>query len=200
MTATHRFRYTPFYCEENIWHLAQEECFRGQETYAVLISGKGPYRRLWFQGNAKQPDLPVLWDYHAILLSYRKGWWVWDLDTTLGLPVSADTYFARTFLRSNLDAKDADVILRLIQADEYVERFSSDRSHMKLPSGAWAAPPPEWPMIQNERESNLLDWLDISKVGPGQVLTLAEFVLDSVFCSDHQVTGSEETRAQVSKR
>lgn len=175
MTANQRFRYTPCYCEENIWHLAREDCFREQETHAVLISGKGPCRRLWYQGNAKHPDLPVLWDYHAILLSYRKGWWVWDLDTTLGLPVSADSYFRKTFLRSNLEAKDTDVILRLIPAAEYVERFSSDRSHMKLPSGAWAASPPEWHMIQNEKETNLLDWLDVSKDGPGQVLTLAEF-------------------------
>lgn len=173
---THFFRYTPFYCEENIWHLAQEECFRGQETHAVLISGKGPYRRFWCQGNAEHPDFPVFWDYHAILLSYRKGWRVWDLDTTLGLPVAADTYFHQTFLRPSLEAKDTDVILRIIAAEEYVERFSSDRSHMKLPSGAWAASPPEWAMIQNERESNLLDWLDVSKDEPGQLVTLAELV------------------------
>jgi len=183
VTVAHRFRYTPYYCEENIWYLAQEECFRGQETHAVLISGKGPYRRFWHQANAKHPDLPVLWDYHAILLSYRKGWWVWDLDTTLGLPVSADSYFHKTFLRPNHDAKDSDVILRLIPAAEYVEAFCSDRSHMKLPSGDWAAPPPGWPMIQNGEESNLLDWLDVSKDGPGQVLTLADLVTGPIALS-----------------
>ena len=120
--------------------------------------------------------MPVFWDYHAILLSYRKGWWVWDLDTTLGLPVDVDNYFNRTFLRSNLEAKDTDVILRLIPGEEYVKTFSSDRSHMKLSSGAWAAPPPESPMINNEIKPNLLDWLDMSKADPGQVVTLAELM------------------------
>jgi len=51
---------------------------------------------------------------------------------------------------------------------------------MKLPSGDWAAPPPQWAMIQNGEASNLLDWLDVSKDGPGQVLTFNEFFRQSL--------------------
>ena len=105
------FRYTPFYCEENIWHLAQEECFHGREAFAAIISGKGNYRRLWFQRQAEDQESPVFWDYHVLLLVFDDGWRVWDLDTTLGLPVAADTYFQKTFLYSRSDLENCDVIL-----------------------------------------------------------------------------------------
>ena len=177
-TVAGMYRYTPCYCEENIWHLAREDCFRGRETIAAIISGKGPYRKLWYQRNAENPESPVYWDYHVILLSNNNGWYVWDLDTTLGLKVPAETYFRKTFLQSSLDAEQTDVILRLMPAEDYIQNFSSDRSHMRLPSGAWAAPPPKWPIILNQEKSNLLDWLDINQKKPGQVLTLDKFMRD----------------------
>ena len=170
------FKYTPRYCEENIWQLAREDCFHGQETIVALISGHGPYRKLWFQSSAEYPGAPVLWDYHVILLSRQDGWQVWDLDTTLCLPESASSYFSKTFLPANVDAEHSDVILRLMAAQDYVDNLSSDRSHMRLPSGDWAAPPPEWPMIANGEKSILLNWLDVSFENPGQLLTLAEFM------------------------
>jgi hypothetical protein len=172
------FRYTSCYCEENIWHLAREEWFRERETIVMIISGKGRYRKFWFQRNAESPQAPVYWDYHVILLSYEEGWRVWDLDTSLGLPVPADTYFHKTFLLQNIDVAHTDVILRLVSAEEYVCKLSSDRAHMRLPSGEWAAPPPEWPMILQGRDSNLLDWLNINHNAPGRVLALAEFMHD----------------------
>ena len=171
------FLYRSCYCEENIWHLAREEWFRERETVVVIVSGEGRYRRFWFQANAESPDAPVYWDYHVILLAYDKDWWVWDLDTRLELPVLADIYFRKTFLQQNIDITRSDVILRLIGADEYVSKFSSDRSHMKLPSGEWLAPPPEWPMIL-QGKPNLLDWININNTAPGNVLTLAEFSRD----------------------
>jgi hypothetical protein len=172
------FLYRSCYCEENIWHLAREEWFREREAMVVIVSGEGRYRRLWFQNSAGSPEAPVYWDYHVILLSFEEGWWVWDLDTSLGLPVPAATYFPETFLPQNIDVADADVILRLIGADEYVRKFSSDRAHMRLPSGEWIAPPPEWPMISQGKDSNLLDWININHDAPGKLLTLAEFMQD----------------------
>ena len=172
------FLYRSCYCEENIWHLAREEWFREREAMVVIVSGKGRYRRLWFQNNAESPETPVYWDYHVILLSFEEGWWVWDLDTSLGLPVRADTYFHKTFLQQNIDVAHSDVILRLVGAEEYVRKLSSDRAHMRLPSGEWVAPPPEWPMILQGKDSNLLDWININHATPGKVLTLAEFMQD----------------------
>jgi hypothetical protein len=49
---------------------------------------------------------------------------------------------------------------------------------MKLTSGRWAAPPPEWPMIIRNGQSNLTDWLDVSHKAPGQLLTLDELMHD----------------------
>ena len=175
---TNNFNYAACYCEENIWQLAQEDCFRGHETIVVIISGHGPYRKLWFQRSSEDAGAPVLWDYHVVLLSQQNGWQVWDLDTTLGSPVSAITYFSKTFLQEDSDPEQNDVIFRLIPAPEYVENFSSDRSHMWLPSGNWAAPPPLWPMIINGKSSTLIDWLDVRNEAPGKVLTLAELMRD----------------------
>ena len=103
---------------------------------------------------------------------------MWDLDTRLGLPVLADIYFRKTFLPQSIDITRNDVILRLISAEEYVSKLSSDRAHMKLPSGEWVAPPPEWPMIIQGKDPNLLDWINIHHAAPGIVLTLAEFIRD----------------------
>lgn len=144
----------------------------------VIVSGEGRYRRFWFQKNALSQEAPVYWDYHVILLSYEDGWWIWDLDTSLGLPVLADTYFHKTFLQKNIDVAHSDVILRLVNAEEYIRKLSSDRAHMRLPSGEWIAPPPAWPMILQDRNSNLLDWININHDAPGKVLTLAEFMHD----------------------
>ena len=170
------FLYRSCYCEENIWHLAREEWFRERATMVVIVSGEGRYRRLWFQNNAESLEAPVYWDYHVILLAYEEDWWVWDLDTSLGLPVLADTYFHKTFLQQNIDVAHTDVILRLVQAEEYVRKLSSDRAHMRLPSGEWLAPPPDWPMILHGKDPNLPDWININYAVPGKVLTLAEFM------------------------
>lgn len=169
------FQYSACYCEENIWQLAQEAIFKGQQTMVAMISGHGRFRRFWYQRSAEKDGSAVYWDYHVVLLSYDAGWWVWDLDTTLDLPLAAETYCGKTFLNSTIDVADTDVFLRLVPADEYVQTFSSDRAHMRLQNGEWLAPPPSWPAIQQGEESNLLAWLDVNRANPGQVYTLAEF-------------------------
>ncbi len=176
MIPTHKFHHTPFYCEENIWHLVQEACFQGQEAQIAIISGEGDYRRLWHQSQAQNAESPVYWDYHVILLVRDKRKWVWDLDTTLGLPILADRYFSETFLGPGVDVENCDVTLRLIEADYYVQNFSSDRSHMRDANGEWLAPPPGWPAIMNASKSNLIDWLDISRDDPGRLFSLSDCI------------------------
>ena len=53
---------------------------------------------------------------------------------------------------------------------------SGSRSHMKLPSGDWAAPPPSWPAIVASESLNLMAWLDIGLDGPGELLTLEQMI------------------------
>ncbi len=168
------FRYAPRYCEENIWHLARDARFQASETLVALITGYGPYRPFWYQRCVADPQLPVWWDYHVILLVRQGSWQVWDLDTTLDLPTAAKTYLEKTFLNSVIASKDTDVILRLVPADYYLEHFASDRAHMRLPSGKWLAEPPAWPMILPHHRSNLLEWLDTGRAQPGRLLPLSE--------------------------
>ena len=176
MSNSNSLKYTPSYCEENIWQLAQEDCFSGDETLVALISGKGPYRPLWFQRSAEFYGAPVYWDYHVVLLSNQNGWQVWDLDSRLDLACPAETYLQQTFLPSNHKLEDADVIFRLIAAEDYLRSFASDRAHMQLPSGEWLAPPPDWPLIMPADKPNLLDWLDVANATPGRLMTLAELL------------------------
>ena len=275
-----KFKYTPAYCEENIWHLASDGRFRGLDARVVLVTGPGSHRKLWFQRRSEHVALPVHWDYHVVLLVCDDIWQVWDLDTTLEFPVNASTYFRKTFrgpdesckgtsrnsdfsvsARSRsaaettangwpegrgrspsnhraddcMDAggrtmhgaivenrsvrvvhedrpgwrtstaltqqrlapaklpwvsrekcifrgalEDTNVLFRIIDAKEYIANFSSDRSHMKLPSGDWAAPPPSWPPIVKSEISNLMAWLDIGSDGPGELLNLEQII---AFCS-----------------
>lgn len=174
-----KFKYTPAYCEENIWHLASEDRFRGLDAWVVLVTGPGSHRKLWFQRCCQHVTLPVYWDYHVILLVRDDIWQVWDLDTTLELPVNASTYFRKTFRGPDESFDDTNVIFRTIDAKEYNANFSSDRSHMRLPSGDWETPPPSWSPIVASETSNLMRWLDIESNGPGELLTLEQII---AFC------------------
>lgn len=175
-----KFKYTPFYCEENIWHLARNKRFTELDTRVVLITGPGRHRKLWYQRCSEHITLPVYWDYHVILLAWNENWQVWDLDTRLELPVKASTYFHKTFRGPDNNFDNTNVFFRSIDAKEYIANFCSDRSHMRLPSGDWAAPPPSWPAIVTSRLSNLMDWLNIESDGPGELLTLNQLI---AFCS-----------------
>ena len=171
-----KFKYTPAYCEENIWHLASDGRFRGLDARVVLVTGPGSHRKLWFQRCSEHVALPVHWDYHVILLVWDDNWQVWDLDTTLELPVNASSYFRKTFRGPDENFDNRNVLFRSIAAKEYIANFSSDRSHMRLPSGDWAAPPPSWPDIVTSESLNLMAWLDIGLDGPGELLTLEQMI------------------------
>ena len=170
------FKYTPSYCEENIWHLASDSRFHGLDVRVVLVTGPGSHRKLWFQRCGESDDRPVYWDYHVILLVKDNTWQVWDFDTKLAFPTDAASYFRKTFRGPDESFDNLNVVFRAIDAKEYIENFSSDRSHMRLPSGAWLAPPPSWPAIVKNGVSNLMEWLDIESQGPGELLTLDQII------------------------
>ena len=169
-------RYAPYYCEENVWYLAQDDRFKGFECIVAIITGLGPRRPLWYQRAAEHEELPVWWDYHVILLYRDLSWMVWDPDTILDLPVDAIEYLRKTFLDDAESVESADVVFRLINAEEYVLTFSSDRSHMKLSGGRWIAPPPPWPPILQGPYPILHQLLDVSIKTPGKLITLAELL------------------------
>lgn len=142
------FKYCPFYCEENIWHLVQEPCFAEAERVVVVISNAMMACLFWEQRACEGPEFPVWWDYHVVLLHQKSGWQVYDLDTRLPCPTDAGTWLRRTFRFQERMPESIQPRFLLFEADAYVREFSSDRSHMRDAEGQWQSPPPPWPAIE----------------------------------------------------
>lgn len=139
--------YQPFWCEENIWHLAQDPATAGDERLVVVIVGAGAQVACW-QQKAGVSGAPILWDYHVVLAT-RSGedWRLWDLDGCLGFPIAARTWLETTFPSPQLVPARFQPRFGLIPADDFVSTFGSDRSHMRAADGTWQQPPPPWPPI-----------------------------------------------------
>jgi hypothetical protein len=142
-----RFKYCARYCEENIWHLAQDAAFADRERVVAIISNAEAACLFWGQRLCEAPDYPVWWDYHVILFVRDGGWRVYDLDTAQPFPVDALTYLRGTFRLQERMPQHIRPRFVLFEGDAYVRRFSSDRSHMRDADGSWYAPPPDWPPI-----------------------------------------------------
>jgi protein N-terminal glutamine amidohydrolase len=167
------FRYQACYCEENIWHLCQEPQFQLRQPSAVFISNDRRATPVWHQQAAPDGE-PVIWDYHVVLLARgAPSWEVWDLDTTLGMPVPAKVYAEQALAVGRLPDLWAQR-LRVVAAERFVATFGSNRSHMRTPEGQWSAPPPPWGLI-GAGTNNLLDFVDMDSDAAGEVLSAAQF-------------------------
>lgn len=162
--------YTPFYCEENVWQLCRHPDLKDLEKEVVFISNPEKACLLWEQKASEREDVPVCWDYHVILLARRTHWEVWDLDSRLEPPVEAGRYFQRTFPPG--PPWGLPLRFRVWGADEFVSKFRSDRSHMRIAQGGWTAAPPPWPPIMAEDGYPLMTLIDMERVNPGIVLRL----------------------------
>ena len=100
---------------------------------------------------------------------------LWDLDTTIGFPLAVKYYLKEAFRRPILTTPQYAPVFRVIDADEYVTTFSSDRSHMRTSSGGWLAPPPFWPAIMQKNVSNLAQFIDMGSEWIGEVMSFKEF-------------------------
>ncbi len=114
------------------------------------------------------PSIPILWDYHVILLLRSETNQILDFDTILPFGVPVDTYFMHSFLDNRLLAAAETPLFRVIPASEFVVSFSSDRGHMKVGED-WIAPPPDWPLI-GQSVSNLSSFIDMKNNDIGEVL------------------------------
>ncbi len=168
------YKYAPYYCEENIWHLCQENDFRPFDRKVVLISNARRQCALWNQRARMGLGEPVLWDYHVVMFFYRDGWQVFDLDTLLDVPTPAAKYIECTF--GDPPAPEGfRPMFRVIDADDFVRVFSSDRSHMLTADGRWQVEPPRWPAIVCKGRSNLMDLIDMQNQSLGTVMDLPQF-------------------------
>ncbi|MFC1589731.1 hypothetical protein ACFL3P_05635 [Pseudomonadota bacterium] len=167
------FLYQPYYCEENIWHLCQHERFKN--SYVIFIASKGNAFPMLRQRAMPDPAIPIMWDYHVVLLVLDKPNQILDFDTTLAFSTDIETYFSQSFIKAALLDEGQTPWFRLVPAAEYVERFSSDRSHMKTETG-WLAPPPAWTCIGSSK-NNLSCFIDMNNEEIGEVLTYEEILM-----------------------
>lgn len=165
--------YQPFYCEENIWLLAQDpRCGEGERLVA-LITGADGHVAMWQQKPAHGPGEPVLWDYHVVLVVRAGGTWrVWDFECTVGMPLAADSWIAACFPHHDGLPLGYRPRFRVMLASEYVATLRSDRSHMRTGDGSYARPPPPWSPPGGGIDSNLVHFVDLRQTFVGEVLDL----------------------------
>lgn len=146
--------YCPFFCEENIWQLAKKMSAQTPElnngSVLFFLSARssdsgGSYLAIRNQV-AFEVGTTGFWDYHVVLLDSKEGL-IYDLDTRLDCPVSAGQYFAQTFPSQSSLPTEVQTVVRSVPIQEYLERFSSDRSHMIDAAGEPCEPFPKWPPI-----------------------------------------------------
>lgn len=130
-------KYCPYYCEENIWHLCQEESFLSLTRKVAFISNKNRCVAVKHQ----RAGSLVHWDYHVVLLLKDNGWKIADLDTLLPFPCPVEAYLSESFLATEAP------VFSVVDADQYVRCFASDRRHMIDQNGMYLQSPPAWEPI-----------------------------------------------------
>lgn len=170
--------YAPYYCEENIWHLADHPSLGASDKHVAFVSNDMRACPLWRQRAASDATTPVCWDYHVILVAGTgEASIVYDLDSLLPFPCPFARYVDETFRPEGDDPAAMRPRFRLIDAATYRTCFASDRSHMRGPDGSWRAPPPPWvPITASGPSFGLAQILDLTTPEPGEILELDAFV------------------------
>jgi hypothetical protein len=176
------YRYQPYYCEENVWHLCRQRAEEAAEAdrYVLVLSNPSETCALWQQRAAPAADEPVVWDYHVVLSEWTdSGRRIWDLDTRLPTPVDREQWIRHTFPDHRRVSPRWTPLVRRVEGDDYLASFSSDRSHMRDASGEWRAEPPPWePIYDPETGMNLPKFVDMEAAFLGDVLELEAWIAD----------------------
>ena len=183
--------YTSCYCEENVWKLCQMIQVKDPsllaDTKVVFVSNFAKKVAFWCQKSGKDnKNVPVVWDYHVILIHKgQKDWLTYDLDTTLDFPTSIEDYFMKSFCPDIKKSSSYKPMFRVVDSEDFLEHFSSDRSHMKNKYGEWLADPPQYPAIVCKGvRSNLkkyINMVELNNKNFGKVFKCDEFF--ESFCS-----------------
>jgi hypothetical protein len=170
--ANTEFVYQPFYCEENIWHLSGHQILKDVPGWVLMISNAWQSVAMAHMKICEGPRSLIFWDYHVVWLGLIEGAiQVVDLDSKLPFPVDLAIYLSCSF--PALIPAEHLPMFRLIDAEVYREKFSSDRRHMLAPDHTYRSEPPDWPAIFDGKHHLLMDWLDFDREdAPGTVLTL----------------------------
>ncbi len=173
--------YTSAYCEENAYKLCERILATSPDKAnascrVIFVSNDAKSVPIWRQRASKEENGLVVWDYHVFVLDLDL---VYDLDTTLTFPVKAVEYLEDALRDENSFFPRFKRKFRLIEAEEFLEKFASDRSHMLKPDKTgYLKPVPDYPPIQTSESSNNLQEfisMDEDKVGFGSVLDFEAF-------------------------
>lgn len=167
----HRFRYHPFYCEENAWWLCADPDLAPAPRFAVFI-GSARGHCPFLNQRAAAPGALCWWDYHCVVLDGDGQ--IWDPDTRLGLPVPAMAWITGSFPFLGRLPEPLLPRFRVVPGADYLREFASDRGHMRDHRGRWRQPPPPWPAIG--QGMTLPDYTNLTRPGPGRLLDLPGFV------------------------
>jgi hypothetical protein len=152
------FRYTAYFCEENIWWLARSLADAGLDVSAMQVMlFTNPRQAILLFNQREAPEgRPVVWDYHVILRAVaNQRVSVLDFDTRLDFPSAYDEYLRHTFPPQSSLPEEYRTWVRTIPADSYLRHFHSDRSHMqgRLPQSEF----PDYPPIRPEPNVAVVD-------------------------------------------
>lgn len=187
--------YQAYFCEENIWHFANEYLKTNPEaTQNDDATSATPKCFVLFFINAPKQvtllnqrsfgELGVgIWDYHVVFFDLAQSL-IFDFDTVLPFPADAKMYFEETF--PEIHFSSAEILqslemtparIRVIPAEQYLAHFSSDRSHMLDEKGLPSEPFPEWPAIHpGESAVDLRSYWDLDEeVNTSEVLDAIGF-------------------------
>ncbi|CAL4140636.1 unnamed protein product, partial [Meganyctiphanes norvegica] len=189
--------YTQFYCEENIWHLCDHvrrlDPSELSKCYVGFISNNQKCVPLWRQRSGKSEDKLVTWDYsniftcvapsekdYHVIFMYEPDdrCLVFDLDSDLPFPTYFQKYVTETLRTDQILKPEHHRFFRVIPASVFLQKFASDRRHMRKSDGSWLQKPPPYPPIKTaECVHNLDIFISMdSKVGYGTVYNLPDYV------------------------
>lgn len=169
--------YATCFCEENIYHLAQEllmnqiDCqqIESCKLYVVFLGSVGQTTPIWMQKSSEDWNDPVVWDYHVVLLRiYVDGVspngskaLIYDFDSTLQFPVDASHYIISSLRPQIRLSKEFEQHCRIVPAQIFLDHFASDRSHMATSGKQY----PSWNAIKGPKaqcDMNLSDYTTVT--------------------------------------
>nr|CAH8825751.1 unnamed protein product [Trichobilharzia regenti] len=113
-----------------------------------------------------QVDRLIVWDYHVFLIhELSSKYMVYDFDSVLPFPCSFTHYFTHGLRWNSCLPEKLHRYYRVIPHVDYLNYFSSDRSHMQREDGSWLSPPPPYDCIfgRNAASPNTLPfYLDMT--------------------------------------
>lgn len=171
-----QFKYSPNFCEENIWHLCKNPALAGFSKKVLIVSNSRSYCPFKFQKSINNDEI-VWWNYHVILLASTSGFtFIYDFDSTLTLPSEGSEYIRLTFGETVNFPTELLPCFKVLDASDYLNSFVSDRSHMRDKDGNWLSPPPHWPSIGKNGDLPLPALTDFSQSSKERIYSLEEMI------------------------